>query len=112
MAPEKRIEEVEPGRIRVSDPGLFASYEVYGNCPVQGLGTVRGREVYFRARHDGWSFDIADRKGDLPSDGRAAPDGFYREGVYPNSGWMPLAEAVRLIDECIREYLRGLDKAG
>jgi hypothetical protein len=97
----------EPGRIAVSDPDQRIEYEICGNAPVQGVGTVLGRDLYFRARHDGWSFDIADHKGDLPSDGRAAPDGFYREGAHEKASYMPLDVAMRIIDGCLREYIDG-----
>ena len=91
-------------RLFVNAPELDASFEVWGNCPVQGLGTVLGRELYFRARHAGWSFDVADGAGHLPSDGYRDSDGFYREGKYANAGWMPPKEAVALIERCLREY--------
>jgi hypothetical protein len=90
--------------LAVSAPELDATFEVYGNCPVQAFGTVLGRELYFRARHDGWSFDVADHAGKLPSDGFRDSDGFYREGEHPNAGWMPLTEAVQIIVRCLQEY--------
>lgn len=96
----------EGGQIHVSDPSLQVEYSIWGNAPVQGDGTVAGRELYFRARHDAWSFDIADHKGALPSDGRADPDGFYREGESVNASWMPLEEAMQIIDQCLSEYLQ------
>jgi hypothetical protein len=65
---------------------------------------VLGRELYFRARHDGWSFDVADNAGHLPSDGYRDSAGFYREADYPNASWMPLAEAVKIIVRCLREF--------
>jgi hypothetical protein len=40
-------------RLIVTAPESDAAFEVYGNCPVQGFGTVIGRELYFRARHGG-----------------------------------------------------------
>ena len=83
--------------LRVEAPEYDATFEVYGNCPVQAFGTVLGRELYFRARHEGWSFDVADHAGNLPSDGYRDSDGSYREGRYPNAGWMPLREAVKII---------------
>ena len=61
-------------------------------------------ELYFRAHHQGWSFDVADSAGHLPSDGYRDSDGFYREGKHPNASWMPLGEAVALIARCLREY--------
>jgi hypothetical protein len=78
-------------RLFVEAPELDTQFEVYGSCPVQALGTVLGRDLFFHARHDGWTFDIADHAGNLPSDGFRDSDGFYREGEYSNAGWMPLA---------------------
>lgn len=91
--------------LRVEAPEYDADFEVYGDCPVQAFGKVLGREFYFRARHDGWSFDVADHDGNLPSDGYRDSDGFYREGEYPNAGWMPLREAVKIIGHCLRDYV-------
>ncbi len=93
-------------RLFVTAPEFDATFKVYGNCPVQGFGTVLGRDLYFLARHDGWSFDVADHAGNLPSDGYQNSDGFYREDVYPNASWMPLPEAVAIIEKCLREYTR------
>jgi hypothetical protein len=91
-------------RLFVSAPEFDAKFEVYGNCPVQAFGTVLDRELYFRARHEDWSFDVADRAGNLPSDGYRASDGFYCEGKYSNAGWMPLRDAVKIIAKCLREF--------
>lgn len=88
----------------VEAPEYDATFEIWGNCPVQALGTVRDRDLYFRARNNGWSFDVADRTGNLPSDGYRDSDGFYREGSYPDAGWMPLGDAVEIIARCLREY--------
>ncbi|MEO6811890.1 MAG: hypothetical protein ABI353_22505 [Isosphaeraceae bacterium] len=91
-------------RLFVKAAEFDASFEVYGVAPVQAFGTVLDRELYFRARHDGWSFDVADRTCHLPSDGYRDSDGFYREGNYPNASYMPLPEAVEIIRRCLREY--------
>lgn len=91
-------------RLVVTVPECDATFEVYGNCPVQGFGEVLGRELYFRARHGGWSFEVADRAGKLPSDGFRDSDGFFREGNHPNACWMPLHEAVKIIARCLGEY--------
>jgi hypothetical protein len=96
---------VARGRITVDAPQLGARYEVYGNAPVQGFGAVSAREIYFRARHDGWSFEVADHQGRLPSDGFRDSDGFHLQGAYANASWMPVEKAVRIIDECLRQYV-------
>jgi hypothetical protein len=102
--------EVRPGpngfdHLFISAPEWDAEFEVYGACPVQAFGAVRGRDLYFRARHGKWSFDVADSAGNLPSDGYFDSDGFYREGIDPHHGYMPLEEAVAVIAECLREYI-------
>ncbi len=81
-----------------------AAFEVDGNCPVQGFGTVLGRDLYFHARHDRWFFEVADSAGNMPSDGYHDSDGFYREHDYSDAGWMPLPDAVAIIELCLREY--------
>jgi hypothetical protein len=91
-------------RLYVTAPDFDAAFEVYSQAPVQAFGSVLGRKLHFRARHDGWSFDVADRAGNLPSDGYRDSDGFYCEGNFPNASWMPLAEAVRIIERCLRRY--------
>lgn len=91
-------------RLFVTAPQLDAEFEVYGHCPVQAFGSVLGRELYFRARHGDWSFDVADRDGHLPSDGFSGEDGFYSEGRYTDAGRMPLQEAAVIAVGCLREY--------
>ncbi len=101
---EVRAESDGFDRLYVTASEWDATFEVYGACPVQAFGTVRGRDLYFRARHGKWSFDVADSAGNLPSDGNFESDGFYREGIDPYNGYMPLPEAVAVVAECLREY--------
>lgn len=101
---ELRPDQEGLDRLFVSAPEFDAHFEVYGNCPVQAFGVVLGRELYFRARHEVWSFDVADCHGNLPSDGCRNSDGFYREGKCPNAGWVPLEDAVKIIVKCLREF--------
>jgi hypothetical protein len=91
-------------RLFVEAPEFDAEFEVWGESPVQALGTVLGRDLYFRARHNGWTFDVADHAGHLPSDGFSDSDGFYREGGYPNASWMPHRKAVNIIKQCLQEF--------
>ncbi len=92
-------------RLIVAAPEFGAAFEVSGVCPVQAWGEVRGRDLYFRARYDGWGFDIADDRGVLPSDGGGIDSGgFRREGNYPLASWMPHTEAVAVIERCLKEY--------
>jgi hypothetical protein len=90
--------------LSVTAPECDASFEVWGNCPVQALGTIGGRDLYFRARHDSWTFEVADHAGNLPSDGYRDSGGFFREGHYPNASWMSHRQAVTIIGRCLREY--------
>jgi hypothetical protein len=90
--------------LRVTAQEYDASFEIYGDCPVQAFGTVGGRELYFRAKHENWSFDVADHAGNLPSDGYRESDGFYREGTYVGAGRMPLRKAIEIIGSCLSEY--------
>ena len=92
------------GRLFVAAPELDSEFEVWGNCPVQAIGTVLGRDLYFRARHSAWSFDVADRDGNLPSDGFANSDGFYRDGKFKDAGWMPAEKALEIIIRCLEEF--------
>lgn len=88
----------------VEAPEYDARFEIWGNSPVQAIGTVLGRELYFRARHDGWSFEVADHAGNLPSDGFRDSDGFYREDNFDDASWMPHQKAVVIIERCLRGY--------
>jgi hypothetical protein len=91
--------------LRVTAPEFDATFEVSGAWPVQAFGTVRDRELFFHARNERWTFDVADHAGNLPSDGYHDSDGFYREATQPDAGWMPLEEAVDIIVRCLREYV-------
>lgn len=67
-----------------------------GACPVQGEGTVDGREAYYRSRGEGWQFHVAG-----PSQDVFADDAFvYEERRYffPDGGWV----APRVSEACIR----------
>lgn len=91
--------------LTVIAPEFDAQFEVGGNFPVQGSGTVRGRDLYFRARHSAWSFEVADRDGNMPSDGFQDSDGFHVERPYANACLMPHREAVAFIAQCLQQYI-------
>jgi hypothetical protein len=90
--------------LQVIAPELDASFEVGGESPVQAFGKVLNRDLYFRARHDSWTFDVADETGLFPSDGSRGPDTYFREGHYEGASYMPHAEAVKLILRCLADY--------
>jgi hypothetical protein len=98
------ITQESPDLIRVNDEMHSFSFELHGWAPVQALGEVGTREFYFRARHTDWSCEVSDSSGELPSDGRATSDAFIREGKCPNASYMPLREALKVIDRCMSEY--------
>jgi hypothetical protein len=91
-------------RFFVIAPEFAAEFKVCGRCPVQALGAVLKRAIYFRARHNEWSFDVADCSGNLPSDGFRDSDGFYRDGKYVGNCEMPLREAIKVVVKCLREF--------
>jgi hypothetical protein len=91
-------------RVFVRVPECGAEFEVWGSCPVQAIGGVMGRDLYFRAEHRGWTFDVADCAGNLPSDGYRESDGFFRKGDHRNAGYMSPDEAVEIIAQCLKEY--------
>ena len=95
---------IEPFQIRATDPEFEAEFEINGVAPVQAIGTAFGRTVYFRARHDEWSFEVADDTDNLPSDGQAGPTGFFKSGKYSNASYMPLTEALRIVELGLREF--------
>lgn len=92
--------------LRVHDLRRNFTFEMYGQAPVQAFGEVDGREFYFRARHNEWSCEVSDGAGQLPSDGQAADDGFIRKGKYTNASYMPLRDALKIIDRCMRNYFK------
>jgi hypothetical protein len=83
---------------------------VAGYAPVQGIGVVDGHPWYFRARWDGWSFDVL-----RPED--ASPDGWPELGnpVFVHAerygddddfaaSWMPFTDAWRFIERSIEMF--------
>lgn len=101
---EIRPDPTYSNKLLVLAPEYDAWFEIDGWCPIQASGTVLDREMYFRARGEGWSFDVADSSGNLPSDGYRDSDGFYQEGEHPNASWMPLREAIKIVRKCLREF--------
>ncbi|MCG8460697.1 MAG: hypothetical protein MI919_30815, partial [Holophagales bacterium] len=78
--------------------------EVFGSAPVQPLGTVDGRDFYFRARHDAWSAEVADSLGMLPSDGFSG--GLFRHGFQQKASYLALPRVNHLIEKSVDEYVR------
>jgi hypothetical protein len=81
-------------------------------APIQAEGTLARHPFYFRARWDDWSFAVSENPGLDPA-AITSPDvredgGWFRGGVFPDpraASYMPIGEAVKLIQICAREYL-------
>ncbi|RYG75023.1 hypothetical protein EON80_02030 [bacterium] len=93
----------------VEDSSLQLKYFLYGHAPVQAIGTLMGKHLYFRSRHEEWTFAVADSE-DEAVDISFPDQGFLREGQYgkPRSSaasYMPYDEAEAIIKRCAQEYL-------
>jgi len=78
-----------------------------GSCPVQIAGTVDGAHLYFRARSGEWRCAIAADEEIAHTAGRFSPaEGalYYAEGDDPDDGWMPHAEAWRIVRDAVAAY--------
>lgn len=95
---------IEEPPLNYRNAELKLEFAVYGESPVQAFGTVAGRDLYFHARHDGWEFEIANERGELPTD-VGDRDGFVRRGKVSNASYLPYSKAAALIEACVREYL-------
>jgi hypothetical protein len=76
---------------------------VGGYCPVQGFGTVDGHPWYFRARWDGWSFDVG--PAGIGAGDWDLSDPVFRQaeryGDDFDASWMPFADAWLFIERSI-----------
>ncbi|MDH5178069.1 MAG: hypothetical protein OEZ39_16315 [Gammaproteobacteria bacterium] len=75
-----------------------------GSGLVQAYGEITGIELYFRAKYDEWTFDVANDVGMLPSDG--GQGGYFKKSKCKNAGYMTLSKAEKIISECIDDYLQ------
>jgi len=88
-----------------------------GLCPVQGDGLVDGHRFYFRARGEGWTFDVwalgvgltGDGLGpmfDLPEEDPVFSTGCpYKPDIPFEAGYMPDDEARVFIEESARKFV-------
>jgi len=72
-----------------------------GACPVQIEGTVDGMGLYFRARHGAWRIGIAPTVDDAVMGVGAV---YSADGDDDAEGWMPHAEAWRVVRESIAAW--------
>lgn len=80
-----------------------------GACPVQYQGTLEnGKHFYFRARWGEWSFAVGDSFDEAVTQSMLiAPTEFQQRGETGgefDASWMELAEAERIIRECVAAY--------
>lgn len=76
--------------------------DISGGCPVQGFGTVDGHPCYFRARGEGWSFEVA------PLGVGTEIEPLFETGdrcyVWPVGGWIGQAEVCRVLRIAISRW--------
>lgn len=74
-----------------------------GAAPVQSSGVIDGKDYYFRARGDAWSFSVGG------VDLIQSPTWYYEEayGVWPDAGRMPAEEAYQFIEKAAALYRAG-----
>jgi hypothetical protein len=112
----------EPER-HVLIEALGLECHIYGQAPVQADGRLAGHPLYFRARHDFWTFTLCTNADVDPSCLRPGDEtGFFRDGEFEGfeltgdygspheASFMPYAEAERLIRECASRYLLATDR--
>ncbi|HLJ64633.1 MAG TPA: hypothetical protein VKT70_11040 [Stellaceae bacterium] len=114
---------VRSGDYRIEDAALGLSGELYGNCPVQGEGTICGFYFYFRARGNAWSCEVVvNRAHPCPTNLAGYTDdqhdvffecdgivsfvhcGDYGEQEF-DAGWMPYEDAERFIRACAAAFI-------
>ena len=107
----------EPERC-IRDTAVGLECHIYGHAPVQADGRLVGHPLYFRARHDGWSFTLSlDPEADPAGMGPGEQPGFFRAGEFRGyaqwgdygtgfqASYMPYEVAERLIRQCSEQYL-------
>lgn len=85
--------------------------QISGNCPVQAFGKIsdyNSDNFYFRARHNGWRFEVYDVDNKNVIIYSARED--YGEGF--DASWMPMNDALRIIGEQIRTFWLKQDDNG
>lgn len=95
---------------QIQDSAIQLQCRLYGHSPVQADGKVIGKQLYFRARWDSWSFSVADSEDVDPVDIQLPGQGFLCEGQYgkPNryeASWMNYDDAEAIIRRCAQEHV-------
>ena len=102
------VKEVDDGWPRTNgelhEGGLVITFG--GACPVQGYGSLDGRGVYFRARHDVWRVEVygegveVDGYIGLPKE----PPEWVHHGTHDHAGWMRPDETIAALREALAAY--------
>jgi hypothetical protein len=80
-------------------------YSLSGVCPLQGMGFIGEKSLYFHANRGRWRMTIADTLGEaIINMGRVK--GLYWEGLDPTGEDISLTDAKRIIQKCAAEYER------
>jgi hypothetical protein len=82
-----------------------------GACPCQAEGTILDKPFYFRARHGGWTLDIAETL-DMAIEGAIQPVAgsctdvlYHAEGDDDTHGYLPIEDAAIIIASHAALYL-------
>lgn len=95
---------------------------IYGDCPVQGDGWLRGYPIYFRARGSSWSFILSCDPEIEPSGLREGQQpGFFIDDDYGgyalwddygsdfDASYMPYEDAEAIIRNCAKRFLKEMN---
>lgn len=85
----------------VDDDGIDIQFS--GACPVQGEGTVDGREVYYRSRGEGWQFHVA-APGSEDALGDEAWEYTEHPYFFPDGGWVDASVSRACIRKAVAKW--------
>lgn len=91
-------------QLSAADPRVVLDGGLGGACPVQGVGQIAGRDLYFRARGQHWSFTVGDEQAPLFELEEPWGDGPY------DAGYMPIVDAEQLLLRAANEFLARVDR--
>ncbi len=88
----------------IDDDGI--RIEFGGFCPVQGYGTVDGHPCYYRARGEGWRFELYEIGAEILKN---PPMWQYaaRPYMFPDGGWLNAEESISNIRLAVAVFRKG-----
>jgi hypothetical protein len=91
---------------RINSSGEIDWLDFGGACPVQGYGTIDGRNAYYRSRGTGWSLKIVP-PGKLIEDGHVEWQ-YWSGRVYhfPDGGWIHPSVSIANLDHAVTQYYK------